>query len=723
MSAPGQTVTETDKSVFISTQKQALCGMAMVCERGPIGEGREVVDWADFQRVYGGYVAGQVGQHCAKVALDNGCHLLVSRVVHLTDPADLSTRTSAPATVTAPDRSSAPTHGRSTGSGVFPARITAGGTLVFSINGAGDVTVTFRATRATKTGAAATYDAVTAGHKLVLVVNGVTREADFAGTEATQAAFLDAINAGVPGVAAFDSSGEVRLATDRYGSSASISVDASSSADVLTSLGLTASAGSNAGPNDVADTEAVTASEFTALVQATGRTAGADDDGHPYIQSSTTGTGSTVQVKGSSTLATAFGFDTTAHAGTGTVGVDTVTFDATSDGTWAHALRVVVDDDPGEPAARFRVRITVAATGAVLETWPGLSMDSTDPKYVVNVLRENSLYFTATNEDSATVAPDNRPAAGTYTPASGADGTSGIVQADYIGDATGHTGLHALDGMRGMRLVALPGVTDPDIQIAADAYCVARKDVAFIGSTPLASDPSDAVKFRRGTTPYTHTAVDSNRSNLYFGWHEILHPVTKQPLWIPVDGEVFAAFARSNKALGPWLPAAGSKRGKLQTGVRRMKYDPSPEQQNQLYDAGINYAYKDADFGYVLWGQKNLQKADSALQRLNVRLLIDFIGEQVGTAERGELFELNDSDLWRTLAHGADNFVERIQVQRGVVSYRVISDASNNTPSEVSARRTHVDVYVIPTEASEEQHIGITVLPQGFDLQSNTGSI
>jgi hypothetical protein len=717
MGAPGQYNEEQDRSIFIPTEKQAIAAIAMICERGPIGRAELVVDWNDFQRLYGGYVPGQVAQHCAKIALDAGCQLYVSRVVHFTDVEDLTTKTSAAALVQVVDRSATPAAGQATGSGAAPFRLKAGGTIIVSIDGAADETVTFRATRAIVTGVGATYAAVTAGHQLVLLVNGVQRAVAFAGTEATQQAFMDAINAAIPGIAAVNSAGQLRLETDRMGSSAALAVDAATAADVLASLGLTAGAGPNAGPNDVADIDAVTAEEYAAVVGAViaPATAGVTGSGAPYIRSGTTGVGSTVQVQATSTLATALGFDNVSHGGVATTGQPTLRFRKRWDGTWGNGLRVDISDDASDPANRFTVREMTAA-GVIVNTFAGLSMDPEDPRYVVKVLRDESSETDADDLGTATAAPGNRPAIGTYAFAGGLDGTAGLLPLDWIGSENTLTGLHAFDTQKGFRLLAMPGVEDTEILTDAIAYCEARTDIALIWHTPLTADPRAAMKYRQGTAPYSYTAIDSSYGGLYFGWYEILHPKTRAAMYIPPLGDVLAAFARANKELGPWLAAAGPQRGKLSIAFRKFKWDLSPGQMDALYDAGINCCYKNANFGPVIWGQKTLQRLDSALQRLNVRLLSCFIEEQVATYLEPKLFEPNDEILWDQLKNPTDTFMQGIKDKRALEGFKVICDGSNNTPTERQRRRTHVDVYFTAVETSEEQHITRIVMPPGTNF-------
>lgn len=719
MPAPGQTTVEQDRSAFIPTQRQALGAMALVTQRGPIGTARLIPSWADFERVYGGFMAGRTAQHAVKTALDNGCHLLISRVVHYSDIANAATKSSAAAGVTVADRAGLPTSGEVVGTQTFPLRLTPGGTLVVAVDAGANQTATFNATRATITGAAATYAAVTASHKLNVTVNGVARSITFAGTENTQSLYLAAINDQLPGASAVNASGQVKLQTDRYGSGATIAVIASD-ADVLASLGLSVASGTNAGPNNVADVDAVTLVEFEAVVESavSGSAVVADGSNHPVIRSSTTGGGSSVRVQSSSTLDDVIGFDNTLHSGSASGGVNTLRFDAESDGTHGNDLRVVVDDDPGDPATRFRVRVTTSA-GVVLGTYAGLSMVSADPRNVVTVLRDENARVRATDLASATTAPANRPASGTYALTGGADGIAGLVAADYLGHVDTRTGLHAFDVERGhLRLVAVPGVADHDVLAGGEAWCAARIDKAlFIASVPVTSDPLDAIAYRRRTTPYSGVALDSSRVSLFFGWHEVTDPVTKQPLFVPVEGEVFAAFARANRAGGPWFAAAGPQRGVLSRGVSRLKFDLSQAQMDALHDAGVNPVYRDERFGFVIWGQRNLQLTESALARNNVRLLVDGIDESVRDMTRSQLFEPNTPELWGELRKPAIDYLERLEGQRAIElgTSRVIADETNNTPSERALRRTHLDLYFVPVGASEEQRIGIIVLAPGSE--------
>lgn len=110
------------------------------------------------------------------------------------------------------------------------------------------------AASAFKNGAAATYAAVVATHKLRLQLNGIPGNVDvvFTGAEANQAAFLARLNAvlnllggplpfGGP-AGAVANGGQIQLIAPFFGSFSGGTVDPASDGDVLASLGLAAGA-------------------------------------------------------------------------------------------------------------------------------------------------------------------------------------------------------------------------------------------------------------------------------------------------------------------------------------------------------------------------------------------------------------------------------------------------------------------------------------------------
>lgn len=713
-----------DASVYIPAEAKAVGAMVLVAERGPIGQAKLVSSFPEFERLYGAPVDGYVGWWCAKRALEAGCALHVSRAVHVATPADLTTRASAAAEVEVPDRAPTAGPGEAVGSATFPVRLSPGQTLIASVSGGGAQTATFNAAGKRLLGVSGTLAAVTAGHQLVLLVGGVLRAVAFAGTENTAALHAAAINA-IAGVFVDTAGGQVRITTDHKGSASSLSVDASTDADVLAALGLTSGqVGTQVGVSNVADIEAVTEAEYEAIVEAavTGVVADEDATHHPRLRTTATGGSASIAVTGG-TARTAFGFDTATHSGSASIAVGTLRLYGSSDGTWAHAVRAVIDNDPRDPDTRFRLRVT-DASGRLLEgqEFGGLSMDPEDDAYVVTALAEGECLLQAEDLGSDATAPDNRPLAGTYTPAGGNDGLSGLVDADYVGDATARSGVHAFDPvLSGFRLVATPGMTDHDAQQSLTAWAAARKDCRYVGSIPLSvTTAQGAAAFRRRTSPFASgTPTDASAMALYCGWHEV-KPTARAAFWVPIDGEVFAAMAAGAAGDGVWSAPAGPKRARLATGVggiRRPRVVLSESEMRALQEAGVNAVFLDPQAGWVIEGQKTLQLAASSLDRLNVCLLTDFVGERLIWGLRSERYEPNDPVLWRELRNRAERFGEALAGKRGTFrSFRVVCDDTINTAPVIAAKRTRLHFFFVPVETSEEQVVRLVVTAEGVDL-------
>jgi len=721
----GQTVGIQDRSGYIPTVVAALGALALVCERGPVAEARRVDSWPEFQRVYGDHVPGYIGTHEVKRALEGGCAVLVSRVVHYSDLEDATTKASAAAEVTVPDRTTTPGHARVTGSATFPVRLAHGQTLVVDIDGDGDATATFNGFARRLTGSSGTHTAVTAGHALVLTVGGINRTVSFAGTENTALLYAAKIAADVPGVQVDVNSGNVRVTTDKRGSGAALVVHADTASDVLASLGFTSGqVAASLGSSNVADIEAVTALEFKTIVElaVANCTAGADADGHPYIASDATGSGSTVAVDAGSTAA-AFGLDNTTHTGVATSTVDTLTFLASSDGAWAHGLRVVIDDATGDQAARFRVRVT-NASGVLLEpAFDNLSMLSTDDRYVVNVLAAESIYLRAVDEASATAAPNNRPLAGTYTPAGGDDGLTGLTYDDFVGDSATRTGLHAFDNEANFRLVAMAGQTDHDAHVAGKAYAANLTECRYVGAIPFTiTTKANALAFRRRVAPYaTGSAIDSPYAALYAGWHRVRDARTRETRWLSGIGEVFAALGAAAKEGGVWLALAGQKRALLSDEVLEVRVKLGPDEVLDCAKAGVNAFYQEPSGPFYIEGQSTLQRLPSATDRLNVCLLTDFISEQARVYNRIDRYDPNDAELWRAIRNRTNTFMEALAAKRGTFEkdargaarFRVICDDTVNTPEVIAAKQTRLDIPYVAQETSEEQLITLALYASG----------
>lgn len=80
-----------DLSTIATAGRKGIAAVAGITERGTPRTPRLIKSWIEFVRYYGGYVADSQFPHLCKRALDSGATLLVSRIAHYSDIADVTT--------------------------------------------------------------------------------------------------------------------------------------------------------------------------------------------------------------------------------------------------------------------------------------------------------------------------------------------------------------------------------------------------------------------------------------------------------------------------------------------------------------------------------------------------------------------------------------------------------------------------------------------------------
>lgn len=315
--SPGTRVTQRRKGPVVFRNIATSVGMYLLyAAEGPVGKPVPVTGDDSARAVFGGRIEDPFYSRLTDTVEDHfgegGAMCYLVRFIG-------TGSASAARTVSTPG---APTAGSiKSNAGTFPLEgAVPGDTLSASVDGGGVVTGTINATPATKTGAAATYAAVAASSTLSVSIDGIpgVQLITFDGTEAAQAAWHAQINGQLRGARVTNVGGQTQFTTDRMGSTAAGTINVTgSAAPVLASLGLTTGAFTNAGPNNVADVDSITAAEFDTIMEAAlvGASVTLNADDSVTILSDTTGAASSIDLSGT-LVAKIAGFDTDTHVGT-----------------------------------------------------------------------------------------------------------------------------------------------------------------------------------------------------------------------------------------------------------------------------------------------------------------------------------------------------------------------------------------------------------------------
>ena len=174
-----------------------------------------------------------------------------------------------------------------------------------------------------------------------------------------------------------------------------------------------------------------------------------------------------------------------------------------------------------------------------------------------------------------------------------------------------------------------------------------------------------------------------------------------------------------------WLPPAGYNTGRIpaqysttQKFLRSYNYAADPNSDiARLYDANINPTRVNEQ-GQFIYGQKTMLKKGSALNRMNVIMLVAGLHKRFENYLDFKTFQLNTAALRNNIQSDLQAQLELIKSAnpQGITAGQVICDETNNTPDIIDTNQLIVDVVIQPTRAAEFITLRTTVQRTGESL-------
>lgn len=207
------------------------------------------------------------------------------------------------------------------------------------------------------------------------------------------------------------------------------------------------------------------------------------------------------------------------------------------------------------------------------------------------------------------------------------------------------------------------------------------------------------------------TEIDSSYGCTYYPWIQIRDSQNSVNVYIPPTGEVVKAMAFTDNVSFPWFAPAGLNRGV--TNALKSQYKLSLDARDILYEGRVNPMADFADAGTAIFGQKTLQVADSALNRINVRRLLLQIKVLISNIAVRLLFEQNDQQTIDQFLNKANPILDSIKRERGLTDFRIKMDSTNNTTETRDRNELFGELFLKPTRAVEFIGITFTITPSG----------
>jgi hypothetical protein len=252
----------------------------------------------------------------------------------------------------------------------------------------------------------------------------------------------------------------------------------------------------------------------------------------------------------------------------------------------------------------------------------------------------------------------------------------------------------------------IPGHNSPISNIIANT--ITRGDNMFV---------LDLVSYNSTVNQTVNQAQQRDTSYVasYWPWVRIIDPATGKHVWVPASTVIPGVYAFNDKVSAPWFAPAGINRGGLST-VLQAELKLTQANRDTLYINNINPIATLPKQGVVVFGQKTLQKADSALDRVNVRRLMIELKNYIRQISDTLVFQQNTDTTRLAFVNRVNPYLTGIQQKQGLYAFKVIMNDSNNTPSVIDQNQLVGQIYIQPTRTAEFISLDFILLPTGAEF-------
>ena len=175
---------------------------------------------------------------------------------------------------------------------------------------------------------------------------------------------------------------------------------------------------------------------------------------------------------------------------------------------------------------------------------------------------------------------------------------------------------------------------------------------------------------------------------------------------------IAGVYAYNDSVAEPWFAPAGINRGGLGTVIQAERRLAQSDR-DTLYVANVNPIATFPGSGVVVYGQKTLQKAASALDRVNVRRLLIALKSYISQVANNLVFEQNSIATRNNFLSQVNPYLSSVQQRQGLYAFKVVMDDSNNTPDVIDRNQLVGQIYLQPTKTAEFILLDFNVLPTG----------
>ncbi|MCR4657923.1 MAG: phage tail sheath subtilisin-like domain-containing protein [Lachnospiraceae bacterium] len=314
-----------------------------------------------------------------------------------------------------------------------------------------------------------------------------------------------------------------------------------------------------------------------------------------------------------------------------------------------------VDDSIIPKALLYLVTVDMGVRyGDEAETYTELSFNMSSPRYIGAKLNNSELVSVsvepmeeAGNPVEAILGEGNE--SGAFFLDGGADGSISKVNAmTFVGEDKGpgkRTGLQAFLENNVVSMLAIPGITIPEVLVALVGHCEnTRSRFAVIDMPGDMYKTEDLIEYRG--------IIDSTYAAMYHPWIQVFDRSSNKPDFIPPSGAVMGIYSRTDVNRG--VHKAPANETVFCTGL---KVNYTKGEQDILNPAGVNLIRALPGQGIRVWGARTAS-SNAAFKYVNVRRLFIFVEESIKANTNWVVFEPNDGSLWLRVQLSISGFLD-----------------------------------------------------------------
>jgi phage tail sheath protein FI len=315
--------------------------------------------------------------------------------------------------------------------------------------------------------------------------------------------------------------------------------------------------------------------------------------------------------------------------------------------------------------------------------------------------------------------------------------TGGLTNSDVIGAQVGtvKTGLQIMRNAElvDTNIISAPGMYHRPVVDELISIAETRQDAIALVASPFDLSVTEMVDWHNGDlTPEAEipqppiAALNSSYATLVYQWVRTYDSFNDLSVWTSSEGTHASIMAFTDTTSDPWFAPAGLNRG-APTFIEDITYSPDLDEREQLYGnvgAGqnaINPFVNFAGIGIALWGQRTLQRAPTALDRVNVRRLLNVLKKTIATSSQYLVFDPNDPTLWSQWEMLVRPFLKSVQARRGLVDWEARMDATTTTELLRQQNTALGRIFIQPTPTAEKIFLQFILTPTGASFEEILG--